>query len=422
MRPSTRRRATSSVLVLLLLTLSLGALPSSRVPASAAAPSPPAFGVVAHIVEDRYDWNERIDVLNKLQAAGVKWIRIGFHWRTLEFPNNTYNNYHVAKLDRITCEATRRGIRVLGMVYATPEWANGGLGPEIPPSDVSNYADFATWAADRYKSEPDATSSCETSGVRGLVSAWEVWNEPNLPWFWDGTKDKYSRLVRAAYSWNGDGFKVGNPTAPVVLGGVTCLHKPAFDWLTSLYNQLAQLDGYTTTNHFFDVMNVHPYMAPGDRPPEEPAPDWDANPTKCTMDAVKRIDALMSDRSDGAKPIWFTEFGWSSHANDGTESPQEIGVSQSKQADFLIRTLEFLRDYHPYVKRVFWYNDRNEDQTPSASNPRGYIYENNFGLFCRNWQPNGEPVEKLVYQRLRNYFSDPDVPESLHTCPEEERI
>jgi hypothetical protein len=51
------------------------------------------------------------------------------------------------------------------------------------------------------------------------------------------------------------------------------------------------------------------------------------------------------------KPIWFTEFGWST-------STQECGVSEATQADYLTKAFK-LAAQDSYVQVAFWYNFRN---------------------------------------------------------------
>jgi hypothetical protein len=98
----------------------------------------------------------------------------------------------------------------------------------------------------------------------------------------------------------------------------------------------------------------------------------------------------MVANGDGAKPIWFTEFGWSSHANPSGVQNWNRGVTQQQQADFLVRTLTYVAQNFPYVTNVFWYEERN-----SAS---GNVQLDNYGLLNRDLSP------KPAYDALKAFL------------------
>ena len=70
----------------------------------------------------------------------------------------------------------------------------------------------------------------------------------------------------------------------------------------------------------------------------------------------------------GVKPIWFTEFGWS------TETGDAWGVSQAQQADYLTRALRYV-EQDPYVEVALWYSLRNNYWAGNANN-----WEDSLGL------------------------------------------
>jgi len=80
----------------------------------------------------------------------------------------------------------------------------------------------------------------------------------------------------------------------------------------------------------------------------------------------------MASHGDGDKPIWFTEFGWSSHPGD-TEVNWLRGVSEATQAAYLTRTAELVGRQMPYVTRMYWFTDRDL--------PGGDVQNRNYGLF-----------------------------------------
>lgn len=324
-----------------------------------AAPSAgPQVGVQFHAMWSDYSDAERLEVLDRVAAAGMEWVRIDMGWSSFfETCKTCQADYHVDLADFVVDAANERGLKVLATLWRTPDWANGGAGVYAPPTDPADYGDVAYWAAERF---------------RGRVSAWEVWNEPNLTSFYTGTVRQYVDMLRAAYPR----FKEGDPDAQVLLGG------PAYndtEWLERVYEAGAQ--------GFFDVMATHPYMSPGDLPPE--TPDVDGS-NIWLLSHVAEVRSLMDEWGDAGKEIWFTELGWSSHSNWPGIRNWERGVSEMTQAAYAVRTIEFVRGDFPYVTNIFWYNERNRDS--------GSPQIDNYGLMHRDLRP------KPVYEALKAYL------------------
>jgi hypothetical protein len=339
------------------------------VPAPAADPPAallPAVGTHFHAMWTSYTDAERIEVLDKLAAAGVEWVRIDIGWSSIqEEGRRRYSDWYIDQADFVIDAARERGINVLGLLWRTPPWANGGRNVNAPPNDFDDYGTIARWAAEHF---------------RGRVAAWEVWNEPNLDGSWNGSPEDIANLLRASY----DDFKAGDPEAEVVMAPP--VHNDV-EWLRKVYEAGAQ--GY------FDVMATHPYASPSNEPPEMD------NGTIWTISAVERVHALMEEHGDGDKPIWFTEFGWSSHPNEGDEAPWELGVTEQQQADYLVRAAEFIACRYPYVEQIFWYSERNLGAPPGAS--PGEIQLGNFGLMENDLSP------KPAYDAMSDMMSGPGV-------------
>jgi hypothetical protein len=100
----------------------------------------------------------------------------------------------------------------------------------------------------------------------------------------------------------------------------------------------------------------------------------------------------MRSFGDGDKPIWFTEFGWSSHRNDGGEENWELGVSLRRQARYAVRAFRYVAGQFPYVPVMIWYNERNRTT--------GAPQLDNYGLLERDLTP------KPVYRALADLFGN----------------
>jgi polysaccharide biosynthesis protein PslG len=326
----------------------------------------PTFAAESHArralivgVNDHAMWSDQTDaqrlaVLDKLQAAGVRTIRMDVGWSALQ-PSGpgALAPWYVQRMDFVVNQARKRGIAVLAMLWSTPGWANGNQGPNVPPTNVATYA---------------AVAHALAAHFRGRMQAWEVWNEPDSPTFFTGTAANYVALLRAAYP----AIKHGDPNAVVVTGGPTY---DSVEWVTQIYAAGA--------HGFFNVLATHAYQAPSDAGPKVD------DGSKYEIARIAGVRKLMVQHGDGHLKIWFTEFGWSTSANNAATALWYRGVSEQKQAQYLVRMLNLVRDHYPYVSRVFWYDER--DRT--GSDP----WNDHFGLLHTNLSP------KPAYSALRNW-------------------
>lgn len=324
-----------------------GSRPGRPTPPATTAPGTPStrpVDAMFHGLWTSYTDAQRVRVLDQLRAAGVTSVRIDLSWVMLQ-PNGPgrYDRWGTSFVDRVIAMANERGIKPLMMLWLTPGWANGNTGERAAPYRPADYARVARWAAERW---------------RGKVVGWEVWNEPNSRAFLAGADPAgYVRLLRAAYP----AIKAGDPAAAVVLGGV---EYNDVGWLTRAYDAGAQ--GY------FDVLATHPYQGVADLPPDA------RDDTKWTLTHVSEVRRLMVERGDAAKPVWFTEFGWSTHGvRNGANWTR--GVDEPRQAAYLAATARLVAAQMPYVQRIYWYSDRDT----RGGNPQ-YA---NYGLFRLDLSP-----------------------------------
>lgn len=335
-----RTRRTLSALLGLVLLATVGlvaATPAAPATAQDAPAVRPAFGAHFHGMWSSYDDAARASYLDQLAASGATWVRLDVSWAMLQpTSRDAYDlRWGVPFVDRVVGMIRARGLKPLVTLWLTPAWANGGAGERALPTDPQDYARAAGWAAQRWA---------------GKVSAWEVWNEPNHPHFMTGADPvAYTRLLKAAYP----AIKAGDPNAKVVFGAPSMNDTP---WLTQAYAAGAKGS--------FDVMATHPYQGVSDEAPELPD-----NGTKYRFTHLAAVHRLMVANGDGHKPIWATEFGWSSHPNTGTEPNWARGVTQEQQADYLVRALALAARTMPYVTHLFWYTDRDmPDKSPQNGN------------------------------------------------------
>ncbi len=306
------RRLFAGVLV---FSCSLGAL--------GAAGATPAFaaeqtaGVQAHLLWSRYEAADRERMLDQAKEAGVGMVRVDLGWASLEQEGKgQYNAWYLKRIDHVVEQAGARGIKVLFTFWETPCWASTAPAASkqgcdgnwwerdvqrYPPADASDFADALAFMTSRY-------------GRR--VAAWEIWNEPNHDDFFKA-RDKvsaYASLVKAAYP----AAKAADPGATIIAGS---LADADYQFTRALYSQGVKGN--------FDAWSVHPYSE--DRSPLHPGiSGWEK---KSFAGGVPRVRDTMLRHGDN-KPIWLTEFGWSTCTIRG-QAAYDNCVDPTTQANYL---------------------------------------------------------------------------------------
>ncbi|MCW2514861.1 MAG: xynB [Mycobacterium sp.] len=289
-------------------------------------------------------WMSPQDADRELDAAArtnARWIRVHIDWHAIE---KTKGQFDWDYVDHWVDGARARGMRVLGLIVNTPEWAKApGTALYGPPVNPADYAEFATTVVKRY---------------RDRVSDWEIWNEPNLPRFLGYAERQaavYVSLLKAAYP----AIKTVQPNSTVMSAGLS----PAIgvdappNFLNDMYTNGAK--GY------FDAIAMHPYVSPG---------GIAADPDNAWSDLARAHD-VMTVHGDGDKKIWMTEFG------APTSAPDAQGVSQQEQAKQILDVMAGVAATG-WSGPAFIYSIRDID-TANPGDP-----QDNYGaLLTSDWQP-----------------------------------
>jgi len=257
--------------------------------------------------------------VNDLVTLGVSWARMDFPWSETE---TTQGMYDTRGLDAAVRALASRGILVLGIIDYAPPWANGGKGQMYPPTNPTDFANYAAFLARHFA----------PLGVH----TWEIWNEPNLHVYWATGADpaRYTQLLKAAYV----AIKAADAGATVVTGGLAPAASSGgdltpMDFLTGIYNNGGQ--GY------FDAVADHPYTYPF-------MPD-DKNGGAYWWDAMNDLHAIMTAHGDSTKLIWMTEYGAPTNGPPGARF-----VSDSNQALMLTKSYTMIGSY-AWAGPLFWY-------------------------------------------------------------------
>jgi len=279
----------------------------------------------------------RQSIISKMAAAGMRWMRIDVSWGSIENSGKGSRNAStITMLDRCVDLARQNGMRALVVVASTPSWANGGQSETVPPTNPNDFKDIAQWLADHF---------------RGRVAAWQVYNEENNTTYFNGSVAQYVSVLKAGYA----GFKAGDPSGLVVLGGIMWEDDA---YVRSLYDAGAK--------DYFDVLATHGYHFPGDDPPE--TPDTGSAHPIAHLSHIPAVRSVMTQRGDSDAQIWLTEFGWSNHTNGHGEGDATWarGVDETTQADYAVRAVRYVRSNFPYVGTMVWYKTQSAPLSASA--------------------------------------------------------
>jgi hypothetical protein len=353
--------------------------PASASPSAAAQRAPLRIGLS---YADTLTWmsdQELAKGLNDAVTLGASWIRVDLSWNDIQPDGPGEFEWH--RFDRVVKAADARHLKVLATIGYTPQWAREAscrTDQSCPPADPAAFAAFARDAAQRY-------------GPMG-VHTWEIWNEPNLP-YWAPAPDPaaYTTLLRASTR----AIRSADPQAFLLLGGLAAV---ATDPATHYVSQTSFLEAVCRlgANKLVDAISYHPYTYP-----------YLPSATTSFGTAFQRIsstkDNLMEilDRYGTPDlPIWITETGAPTDgprsAADGTHIPAGAShVTESWQASIARDTIPAAAA-NPHVAAVFWFSDR-DSGTPAQRQQRSLFY----GL--REYDGTAKPAFAALKQSIAAY-------------------
>jgi hypothetical protein len=335
-----------------LAALGLAVLTASfAAPASAAAP-----GVSVDLTwgVSRADIDREVDLLVR---SGVPWVRMSMAWNGIErFGPGQYDTRFLGDMDYAVQRVRAAGIDVVMPISdGVPYWASADPAKHVDgdghpqwnhlwrPRDFADYGRFTGWLVRRYA----------PLGVH----VFEVWNEPNFAHFWPSGPNpgEYAEMLRDASV----AIRRADPAATVLLGG---LYQNGAGFLDGVYRAGAggSFDG--VADHFYP---------PGDPGRCGPGRGGEPPESLCGIADVRRV---MRAYGDGHKPVWITEFGWSTW---------DDGVSQAAQATYVAGAFRQLARDFPGVPVAIAYNLRDNYWLGDDSGSQ----EGNYGFLRTDFTP-----------------------------------
>jgi len=275
------------------------------------------FGVNAHIPSN--------SVADRIETAGIDWVRIDFLWLLVEPERDAYDwSIYDALVDRLES----RGLRIYAGLGATPDWAT--TGPEFSgvPDDPNQWREFCYLAARRYA---------------GRIHAWGLWNEPNLDRFWEGTRQQY---IDAILLPGAQSISLGDPSALVCAPDLAHLSSAHWDdWLKATIRAAGDQ---------LDVVTHHVYPSNG----FASEVTYDLETGGPFPFSPPSVEDVLRDADWRQRPFWLTETGVESHR-----------WGEGRQANFVGTLLDQWfapsRGHRHWVDRIFFY-EMQDSPDPSA--------------------------------------------------------
>lgn len=297
------------------------------------------YGFQAHIYNQDRDF-----IVGKTLDAGFNWLKQQVEWSQTEPIEK--GGYDWRELDKVVAAVASAGLNLLLSVVRAPGWALGE-GAHGPPADPQDFEDFMRTISSRY---------------RGAVQAYELWNEANLSREWGYGRINAGGFVDLLLAGR-RGVRAGDPAAVTIGGALTPAgdvdipdqQVQAVDDVSFLRRMYEYNDGIVRDG--FDAWGIHPggfNNAPRQEIGSPRGDGWNGH-ASFYFQRFTQHRAVMEEFGDGAKPIWITEFGWST-ANQDPAYGYGVDNSEADQAEFLVDAIRLVREQYDYITHAFVWN------------------------------------------------------------------
>jgi hypothetical protein len=204
--------------------------------ASPAHASPISAHAMVHSCCTSSAMKERI--FSEAKELGAAYIRVDVEMSSIfEAPDGSKSaTPNWAGLNQVMALSKKYELPVLAILLSPPRFTSSC--PERWPDSgrcaAADTAQFGALAGEIAKH------------AEGSIDYWEIVNEPDGDWAFEGTPEQYAAMLSAAH----DAIKAQVPGARVVLGGLMRPHEPG--WLERVFATPG-----TDAIHQFDIANVH---------------------------------------------------------------------------------------------------------------------------------------------------------------------
>jgi hypothetical protein len=262
------------------------------------------------------------DVIDACVDLGVRWVRVDNNW--LENQPSSGPPAYIPALDDAVSRAVASGLNVYMTIAYTPAWASSGDTDGTFLNDVpvpGAYEAYVRQAVAHYRAMG--------------VTHYNLWNEPNLDGFWEGTSAQYVDLIVAPGMTAVDRGCMDAGFTDCLVLGPELAHVGEFDvWLEEI---LTRMDGAGIA---FDIYSHHIYQGF----PETGTEVWDGDRFYNALDqrrfAFTRrsfLDVLAGTGHAGwgvpDREVWITETGYRCE-------PPTDAAEQATQATYYMRVID----------------------------------------------------------------------------------
>jgi uncharacterized protein (TIGR03382 family) len=277
--------------------------------------------------------------LDATKASSLGWVRVDANWLDAE---KTQGQLDFTLFDQVVNAAQSRGLAVLAVLAYTPAWASTGDtlgdGPNNDVPQTGTYAAYVTAAVNHLKDR---------------VTYYELWNEPDLQQFWEGTATDYVNDVLVP---GADALHAACPTCKVVAPALATV---GTNYATFLDTVLA------AAKDKIDIVSGHDYAQfPQDSPGAGGTSDSFYNKldahrivkvgTTVVYEGPLSFKEVMAARG-ASQPFWITETGLEATYGDTT--------AETAQTLYYRRVLESMLT-RPWWTNTIFYESFDEPPAP----------------------------------------------------------
>jgi hypothetical protein len=321
-------------------------------------------------------------------------VKQTFSWEDIE-PQP--GEWHFERGDRLLAELERRGLKLVARLSDAPDWSHPSVENrdvddfiDAPPDDLADWGEFCSQVAAQY---------------RGRISAYQIWNEPNLNREWGSrppSAGEYIELLRVC----SEAIRAADPDAILISAGLspTGTHDhtatPDDIYLQALYDGGFQ--------RYVDVVGMH---APGYSTPDLSPDEAEAAGSQrfFTFRRIEDLRKIMVANGDAARQVALLEVGWTT--DQVNPAYAWFAVDEAEQARNLVAAYQYAAEHwRPwvglisaiYIANPTWTPDDEEYwwgvTTPDGYTRQAYIDLANMAKYCG---------DRVIPER------DPSSPEAL---------
>lgn len=286
----------------------------------------PLFGVNADLTRYPGD-RELAEQLQRMQEAGVTWVRQFVYWDRVEAVRGQFNWGSYDKI--VEALSAHDGLKLVAVLMNTPVWARDTEAPNDPTSPPADPADFGRFAAEF------------AARYAGAVDFVQIWDEPNLYLNWGQLPPRparYTALLSEAYH----AIHATDPVVTVISAALA----PTVELGPDNISEIVYLrDMYALgAGDVMDAAAGKPYgfdFPPGDRR---------VHPLLLNFSRFAALREVMVDNGDTDKPLWGSQWGWNALPEDWRGIPSIWGsVSAGEQIAFTLDALTRAESEWPWA-------------------------------------------------------------------------